>query len=347
MAISSSQSQRTQRPTIRDVAAASGVSTATVSRALAGDTRVDPAKVALVRATVEELGYTPNGLTRAVFQGQSNAIGMLIGDVRSPFYMELIRGAEEVATAVGTLVVVANTSSDQNLERKLIELMDEQRVRGLVVNTGPDTDAVTTRMAARGAQVVVLARRPSGTAKRVHSVHLDDEAAGAMAATHLYNLGRKRLAIIASSPTRATQVARTAGVLQAGPPSRSRWTPPVFGCEGADPADVAAAVRDVLEYGKPGNRPDAIVCTAGILTHALFAALSAARVRIPDDVGLVSFDDFPWAPYVDPPITVVDQPSREMGVKAAQIILSDPPADDSIEVVMKPTLVVRRSCGSS
>jgi LacI family transcriptional regulator len=335
------------RPTVKDVAVAAGVSTATVSRVLSGVSPVSADLAARVARVVDELGYSPNGLTRGVFQGRANSIGVLIGDLRSHFYVELVRGAEEVATRAGSSVLLADTSRNPAAERRLLSLMDEQRVRGLITTTGPDNDDLTRRLAARGTQCVLLTRAPDGAHQRVHSVHLDDRAAGALAASHLYALGRRRLAVLTSSPRLATQRLRLAGVnaerttlgRQAGAISvRSSATPSLD--------DVAAAIAALLAERDRGRRPDALICTSGRLTLGAVHALRTSGVRIPDDLAFVTFDDFPWAALNDPPLTVVDQRPHEMGRRATEVILTEPDHDEPVEIVIPPALLVRQSCGA-
>lgn len=335
------------RPTIKDVAAASGVSTATVSRVLSGGSRVSQDLTARVMRVVDELGYSPNGLTRGVFQGRANSIGVLIGDLRSHFYVELVRGAEELTTQAGSSILLADTSRNPATERRLLGVMDEQRVRGLITTTGRDNDDLTRRMASRGTQCVLLTRAPDGAHPRVHSVHLDDLAAGALAARHLYALGRRRIAVLTSSLRLATQRLRSEGVRSAQQDMGPDATPiSVRTTATADPAGVAAAVSELLSVRERDTQPDAIVCTSGRLTLGVVQALRTAGIRVPDDLALVAFDDFPWAAFIDPPLTVVDQRPYEMGVRAAEVILAEDRVEPE-EIVISPALIVRRSCGAA
>jgi LacI family transcriptional regulator len=332
------------RPTVKDVAAASGVSTATVSRVLSGGSRVSQDLTDRVMRVVDELGYSPNGLTRGVFQGRSNSIGVLIGDLRSHFYVELVRGAEQLTTQAGSSILLADTSRNPASERRLLGVMDEQRVRGLITTTGRDNDDLTRRMASLGTQCVLLTRAPDGAHRRMHSVHLDDRAAGALAARHLYGLGRARIAVLTSPLRLATQRLRLEGVRSAqedidSSPITVRTT------DTADPPAVAATVSDLLAVRQQGQQVDAIVCTSGRLTLGVVGALRTAGVRAPDDLALVVFDDAPWAPLVDPPLTVVDQRPYEMGVRATEVILAEDRAEPE-EIVIPPALIVRRSCGA-
>ncbi|SFO19904.1 MULTISPECIES: LacI family DNA-binding transcriptional regulator [Actinomadura] len=334
------------RPTIKDVAAAAGVSTATVSRVLSGTSPVSPDLVARVTRVIDELGYSPNGLTRGVFKGRSNSIGVLVGDLRNHFYVELVRGAEEVATSADGSVLLADTSRNPSAERRLLSLMDEQRVRGLITTTGHDNDDLTRQMASRGAQCVLLTRAPAAAHPRMHSVHLDDRAAGALCARHLYGLGRRRIAVVTSTRRLTTQRLRLAGVAA----ERDATGPPagpisVHTCETQEPGVVAEAVAELLT-AREGGPPDAVICTSGRLTREVFGSLRAAGARIPDDIAFVSFDDFPWASLIDPPLTVVDQHPHRMGVLATRLILAED-RDEPEEIVIEPTLIVRRSCGGA
>ncbi|MCQ0018032.1 substrate-binding domain-containing protein [Actinomadura madurae] len=95
-----------------------------------------------------------------------------------------------------------------------------------------------------------------------------------------------------------------------------------------------------------GRPPDAVICTSGRLTREVFGSLRTAGARIPDDIAFVSFDDFPWASLIDPPLTVVDQHPHRMGVLATRLILAED-RDEPEEIVIEPTLIVRRSCGGA
>jgi LacI family transcriptional regulator len=334
------------RPTIKEVALASGVSTATVSRVLSGGSQVSPDLTARVMHVVHELGYSPNGLTRGVFLGRSNSIGVLIGDLRSHFYVELVRGVEETATEAGSSVVLAQTSRDPDAERRLLSLMDEQRVRGLITTTGPDNDDLIDRMASRGTQCVLLTRVPGQARPRLHSVHLDDRAAGALAARHLHALGRRRIAVLTTRLALTTQRLRLEGVNSQWEASHRRAGAGSTLATEPDVDNVAEAIHKICLARPRGERPDALICTSGRLTLGAVGALRSSGVRVPDDLALVSFDDFPWAPLLDPALTVVDQNPQQMGIHATELILAEPAQDEPVEIVEPPTLIVRRSCGT-
>ncbi|WP_143467226.1 LacI family DNA-binding transcriptional regulator, partial [Lentzea kentuckyensis] len=197
-----------KRVTIGDVATHAGVSTATVSRVLNGGLVAEPT-AAKVRAAAESLGYSPNALTKSIFAGRSSTIGVVIRDLSSPFYLDLIRGIDEVAAAGGSPVMLANTDRRADREAAQVLAMDQQRVRGLVITTDETADDHARRMAENGTPCVVVAR----TAPGLHSVSLDDVAAGRLMAAHLAERGRSQVGVVSGS-RRQTQVRRAEGLRQ-------------------------------------------------------------------------------------------------------------------------------------
>ncbi|MGY3518766.1 LacI family DNA-binding transcriptional regulator [Micromonospora sp. PTRAS2] len=328
-----------RRVTIGDVAAHAGVSTATVSRVINGGT-VAEATATRVWEAVTRLEYTPNALTRSIFAGRSSTIGVVIRDLSSPFYLDLMRGIEEVAATNDSLVMFANTFRHVDLDVAQVRAMDEQRVRGLVVTTGEASDKLTRRMAERGTPCVIVARTVPDPVPGMHSISLDNVGAGRLMAAHLARCGRSAVGVVSSGP-RPSQVERTAGLRRgladAGLPLPEEAVTVAENEEGVD-----LAVGALLAAGQARGKPlDAIVCTAGWLTVAVYSALVARGVAIPDDVAFLTMDDFPWAATLG--ITVVDQPSYEMGRRAAELVVEAP--EDAVEIVFEPALVARRSCG--
>jgi len=326
----------TKRATVGDVAAQAGVSTATVSRVLNGGA-VTEATAARVWEAVTRLNYTPNALTKSIFAGRSRTIGVVIRDLSSPFYLELIRGIDEVAAANDSLVLLANTFRQVDHEVAQVRAMEEQRVRGLVMTTGEATDDRTRRMAESGTPCVVVARTVRHPPPGMHSVCLDNHAAGRLIARHLAEYGRSRVGVVTSG-SRQSQVERTAGLRRA----LAELGLPLP----ADAVTVAATEEEVshaLGALLAGAREplDAIVCTTGRLTVAVHSALTALGIAIPGDMAFLTMDDFPWATALG--ITVVAQPAYEMGRRAAELIVD--PSHEPVELILEPALIARSSCG--
>lgn len=326
-----------KRSTIGDVAAAAGVSVATVSRVLNGG-NVKEATASRVWDVVTRLEYTPNALTKGIFAGRSSTIGVVIDDLGSPFYLDLMRGIDEVAAANGSLVMFASTFRHADREIAQVQTMDEQRVRGLIVTSGTSTDDRTRRMAAGGTPCVIVARSVPNPPPSLHSVSLDNIAAGRMMAEHLISCGRPLIGVICSG-TRPSQIGRIEG-LRRGLAEAGVPLPEEAVADVAVKSEVGEAVGALLERGTP---LDAIVCLTGRYTVAVHSALADRGLAIPDDIGFLTMDDFAWGPALG--ITVIAQPPYRMGRRAAELIVGNP--NQSVQLTFEPTLVVRNSCGES
>ncbi|HEX5120847.1 MAG TPA: LacI family DNA-binding transcriptional regulator [Pseudonocardiaceae bacterium] len=326
-----------KRTTIGDVAAAAGVSVATVSRVLNGGA-VREATATRVWDAAARLDYTPNALTRSIFAGRASTIGVVIDDLRSPFYLDLMRGIDEVADANGSLVMFANTFHRAGREVAHVRTMDEQRVRGLVVTTGESTDDRTRRMAAGGTPCVIVARSVPDPSPGLHSVALDNVAAGRLIARHLVSCGRRSVGVITSG-TRPSQLDRTEGLRQGLADAGLRLPEAAVAS-----ADVDEHVNDAVgALVERHTGMDSIVCLTGRRTVAVHSALTGRGLAIPDDIGFLTMDDFSWAPALG--ITVMAQPSYRMGQQAAELVIDNP--GESAQLTFEPMLLARTSCGEN
>ena len=325
-----------KRTTIGDVAAEAGVSVATVSRVLNGGA-VRGSTAARVREAASRLEYTPNALTKSIFAGRSSTIGVVIDDLRSPFYLDLMRGIDEVAGANGSLVMFASTFQHVGREAAQVQAMDEQRVRGLIVTTGETTDDRTRRMAAGGTPCVIVARPVRDPPPGLHSVALDNTAAW-LIAEHLISCGRRSVGVITSGG-RPSQLERTRGLRQ----GLAEAGLPLPG-EAVLSIEANEQARDAVEALLGRRAPtDVIVCLTGRRTVAVHSVLASRGLAIPGDIGFLTMDDFPWAPALG--ITVIAQPAHQMGQKAAELIVENPgrPA----RLTFEPQLIARTSCGEN
>jgi LacI family transcriptional regulator len=328
-----------KRATIGDVAATAGVSTATVSRVLNGGT-VAATTATRVWEAVASLEYTPNALTKSIFAGRSSTIGVVIGNLNSPFYLDLMRGIDEVAAANDSLVMFANTFRQADRELAQGQAMDEQRVRGLILTTDEATDGRTRRMAQSGTPCVIVARTVESPPPGMHSVSLDNVEAGRLIAAHLAECGRSSVGVI-STGNRPSQIGRTAG-LRSGLAELGLSMPESSVADVETEGGVDDAVGSLLARTRDGGEPlDAIVCMSGLLTVEVHSALSARGIAIPDDIAFLTMDDFAWAAALG--ITVVTQPSYRMGRRAAELVVERPASP--VELVFEPTLLARTSCG--
>jgi len=335
---------RPRRATIAAVAELAGVSTATVSRVLSGGSPVSESTRVRVQAAAESLNYRPSDLTRAIFAGRSNTIGVLFADMRSRYYVGLIEGISRVANASDNLAYLAAGNRDDAQDRRILSLMDSHRVRGLIT-AAQNNDDIILSMAQSGTECVFITRQPTLQHSRIHSIRLDNLAAGRLAWKHMSDIGRTRPLLVNLTPQRETTLERNEGFYTAAAESGVELgAENSFALSSLDgPSDDL--VRCIRNRWSQGTL-DSLVATTGIATFRAYEALARTGLRVPEDVAILGFDDFDWAEYLSTPLTVISQPTVEMGAAAAELILSEP--GTSQRLLFPPSLVVRAStCGNN
>lgn len=330
-------------PTMADVAARAGVSVATVSRALSGDrSLVSPPVLQRIIEAAEELDYTPNFLARNMRSGSARILGLVISDVGNPFFTAIARGAEDVARRHGYSLVLSNTDENPEREAASLGVMTAERAAGIIVATTNENESALRKALDMGMAIVAVDRHITGIP--TDSVVVDNESAAHDAVSHLVRLGHRRIAIIGGPRDTDTARERLRGyeraMLEAG------WAvDPELVCEG-DFREAAALVmtRRLLDLADP---PSAIFAVNNLTTIGVLGALRERGVAMPAGISLVGFDDIPTAELLDPPLTVVRQPTYQVGAHAAKLLLRrlrDPSAPIK-EVVLAATLVIRSSTG--
>jgi LacI family transcriptional regulator len=331
-------------PTMADVAARAGVSVATVSRALSGNGRlVSPAVMERVRTAAEELAYHPNNLARNMRAGTSRIFGLVISDVSNPFFTAVARGAEDVAQRHGYSLVLSNTDEDPAREAASLAVMRAERAAGIIIATTNENGDVLRRSLAAGTALVAIDRRIMGMP--TDSVAVDNESAAHGAVTHLVRLGHRRIAIVGGPSDADTARERLRGYDRAFREARIPGAPELVKEGNFREAAGLILTRELLDLDDP---PTAIFSVNNLTTIGVLRALRERHMRIPEDVSVVGFDDIPAAELLDPPLTVVQQPTYRMGAQAAELLIRrirEPEAPVQ-EVLLSASLVIRGSTGT-
>ncbi|MGH8794079.1 MAG: LacI family DNA-binding transcriptional regulator [Stackebrandtia sp.] len=300
--------------TISDVAAKAGLSTATVSRALNGVTTVDPALAARVFQAAEELGYQLNGPARNLRRQQTAVIALIISDVEIPFFTSIARGVEDIAQADGYSVVLCNSDEDADKERRYLDVAIQERVAGVVISpTGAPAPVDALRR--RGTPVVAVDRPLADR----DSVLVDSREAARMAVEHLLAQGYAGIGCLTGPAGVLTADERLAGYHDALRAAKQRAggrfvRRTAYRASGAHEATV--------DLFSGAETPDALLVANSAMAIGTLEALADLRLRPGRDVGVVAFDDVPWASLVAPPLSVVAQPAYEIGVAAARLLLA-------------------------
>jgi LacI family transcriptional regulator len=331
---------------MKDVASLAGVAVGTVSNVLNHPDLVRPLTRARVEAAMEELGFIPNGSARQLRAGRSRCLGLVVLDVTNPFFTEVARGVEDYAQAAGYAVILCNSDEAHDKERRYLRVLEEQRVRGILITPVHGRSPELRRIRDRGTPVVLLDR--PGSAGQC-SVAVDDRRGGEIAVTHLLSLGHRSIALV-NGPTAIRQCAdRRRGaylaVEQAGfDPAAVLTEVPVSAMN----ARGGAAAADDLLRDAPATT--AVFCANDMLALGLLRGLGQAGVTVPGDLAVVGYDDIEFAADAAVPLTSVRQPKYQLGRAAAELLLdeADRPAEHKhSRFVFTPELVVRASSGPS
>jgi DNA-binding LacI/PurR family transcriptional regulator len=309
--------------TTHDVARRAGVSQATVSLVLSGNprARVAPATRERVLEAAEALGYRPNILARGLVRGKSYAIGVVVPDLTNPFYLDVVTGAQRVAGEAGYAILPGDTRESTPIRH--LEALRARQVDGVIID---GVGAAALPHDALSDLKVVVVDEPS---ERWPGVASDALAAGRLAAEHLVGLGHRRVAFIGPATNVHGFRMRERGFFQAlrgagiGLPHEwLRRTPPTV-------SGGLAAMKALLA----ANRPTAVFCANDLIAMGALKAALKAGVDVPRELSIIGCDDIEMASVVTPELTTVAIPARELGARAARLLIRQL---DGHEVSAKP-----------
>jgi DNA-binding LacI/PurR family transcriptional regulator len=326
-------------PTIHDVANRAGVSKSSVSRVLGQSPFVSDRTRADVLRAIEELGYRPNGAARTLVRRRSNVIGVLVTDLRNPFFAEIIDGIEPIAEKRHYTLVVVSGKHHSPAEESVLQKLLELQADGIICDTAK-LGREALREAARAAPIVILTRTPE--VPRVDSVVTDDRAGAALAVEHLAGLGHRRIAMVADIQERAG-ADRMRGyqetMARLGLGGESVVVPGGFTHDGG-----FRGGRELLGGDRP---PTAIFAANDFSALGVLDAASATGLDVPRDLSVVGYDDVSIAALQRIALTTVHQPARKIGEAAIDLLLQRimQPNRPARRIIMEPILVERATTG--
>lgn len=339
-------------PTMADVARSAGVSVATVSHVLNGTRPVLPHTRQAVLDAVDELGYTPNTLARSLVTSRTRSIGLAVSAISNPYFTEILQGVEAGALEHGYSLLIADPHDDPEHERKVVQLLHERRVDGMIVAPSADPRELVSYLGRHEVPTVFLDRLIDGVADagvdgpgdpgaRTDRPRLFDQVCAenvepmAALVTHLAGLGHRRIGLVAGLPGLSTTAERIAGYRQGLTASGLPYDDHLVAHGDSESAAAERATAALLSLDTP---PTALVTANNAMTIGTLRALRERGLSVPDDLALCCFDDFAWADLFSPRLTVIAQPSREIGTQAVRVLLDRLAAPD------RPTRTVRLPC---
>jgi LacI family transcriptional regulator len=317
--------------TIKDVARLAGVSHTTVSHIINGTRYVSPETRARVLKAIKDLDYHPHSSARSLHGKKTGVVGLVIPDIANPFYVPIVRSIEEVMNGRNYNVILCNTEENPERERTYIQLLRQREVDGLIIApTGANHDLLL-KLYAGGKPVVLIDRYfPAAGSEQFLPTVITDNLTGSRHATcHLLEQGHRRIALLLNDLPISTSKERYDGYVQAFQEAGVPLDLALIKYCVAHVADARRLVCDLLE--QPG-RPTAIFATNSPLTIGTLLALRDLRLKCPEDVSVIGFDDLTEISPTGPVITTVSQPAREIGQRAAELFLlyldgNPPPAE--------------------
>jgi len=328
--------------TIRDVAKAAGVSTATVSAVINDSAYVSPDLRTRVLGAISDLRYAPSQVARNLKRGRTQLIALAVADLANPFYARIVWAAEAAAAAWGYALVVFN--SDENPDT-------EQRVLSRIRSLGCDGAVLVPVAAAadyregklhEGAPVVLLGRTVDDPG--IDTVTIDNRSAGRQATSYLLDLGHTRIGSITGPLHITTGRGRYDGMLEAMQ-ARGLAPQPEHVRSGEFREDVAYSVaRDLL---RQPNRPSALYVANGVMALGVMRAVADLGLRCPEDISIASTDNIAGISGLRPCLTRTEHPALEMTNEALRMLVDRIKGTVNApgrNVVFQPALVVGDSC---
>lgn len=328
--------------TIRDVARLAGVSPITVSRVLNHAGPVNAETRTRVETAIAELNYVPNILARSFRSKHTETLALVLTDITNPFWTRVARGVEDVARQAGYSLILCNTDEDEQIQAKTIHLLLQKQVDGLLLVPRHGSLALIERIRQQRVPVVVLDRRLDGIP--VDIVRGDSEGGAYRLARLLVENGHRRIALLGGPADVPTAADRAAGFRRAlGEAGCLPEGQVLFGEYSY--ASGRAMAQQVLALSP---RPTALFAGNNLIATGALHAVRAAGLRVPEQISIVCFDDFPSELLVEPFFTTAMQPAYELGRQAAQLLLDRLaellPAQPR-EIVLPVEVITRRSSG--
>ncbi len=328
---------------LNEVAKMAGVSIATVSRVINDNPNVRPLTRTRVQQVIKKLKYSPNRVAKRLRNryASGNLLGVLIPDIQNPFYVEVLRGIEDVTYDNKYALIMCNFSQDETKEKLYLDILQSESVDGLIAAPTHEHDQKVINLVKSGLPIVCVDRGLSGV--DVDVVLVENKKGAFTAVDHLAKGGYRRIAYISGLPQLPSSQQREMGYME------------------ALEANELPVDRELIKYGDSGHDSgvrlceellnlrepaDAIFTGNNLITLGALETIHKRGLHIPQDIAIIGFDDMYWSISLNPPLTAVRQPAYEIGKRAAELLIQriNDPARPTVSMILKTELMIRNSC---
>jgi LacI family transcriptional regulator len=330
--------------TIHDIARVLQVSASTVSRALKENPLISEATREKIRKVADELGYRPNIVASSLRTKRSNTIGVIVPYINRHFFSSVVSGVEEIAYKSGFAVTIAQSNDSYQKEVHIARALYDGRVDGIIVSFAMDTHNFRHLRAFAESQIPLVFFDRVAEEIDANKIVVDDFAGGKMATEHLISMGCRNIAHVSGPLHLTIYDNRLKGYLAAL--NIAGLKPPTGGIlhNRLTRADGEDAIKQLLTL-KP--IPDAVFCANDTSALSIILNLRNTSYRIPQDIAVVGFSNEPFSEVVSPSISTIKQPGYEMGIKAAELLISEIKGEittkDYQTILMPTELIIRES----
>jgi DNA-binding LacI/PurR family transcriptional regulator len=328
---------------MNDVAKRAGVSIATVSRVLNNNNSVKEATRVKILKAIKDLKYQPSRVAKRLRSKSisSNLLGILIPDIQNPFYVDVLRGIEDVAYNNNYAIIMCNFGQDEKKEKLYLEILQSEGIDGLIAAPAREDDPQLKKMLNDGLPVVCVDRGLKDI--DVDIVMVNNVEAAYKAVDYLIKTGYKRIAYISGLQTIPSSRLREKGYREALAANDLPFDQTLVKYGDSKHESGIKLCEELLNMPNP---PDAIFTGNNLITLGALETIHKKKLAIPKDIAIIGFDDMYWSNSLNPPLTAVRQPAYEIGKRAGELLIQriNDPKRSCIQMILNAELMVRSSC---
>lgn len=296
---------------MKEIAVEAGVSQATVSRVINGNARVNPEIRKRVMDVIKRLDYQPNIIARSLVSNTSMLIGVVVNDISNPFFVDIIKAVEEEAARIGYSIILCNTNSDPNKEKKYISVLKSYNVDGILLSPCEDETVFHENMMSLDLPIVLI----TNDVKGFTCVSISHNLAGKEVANHLVNLGYARFAYVGPQGDDKETGFRT-GLMQRDVDTEKNYSVIKHKPYDELKANLAALIKD-----RPISEGTGIFVFNDINALMVLHILKELDVKVPEEVAIVGFDNTFISREISPTLSTIAQPIDQIGIRSVELLL--------------------------